>query len=197
MAFVTTQHIRWREPIVVRFGFSGINSEEAAILVRSRLRTQFPNLDRPSQCVYVVRLKGGVAIAYGGDFSPTIYIGEGNAAARLHGHADWIAELLIAVPNTEIEVRVADCVRTNDTKLCQYVEADLIAEFISKYSCLPWFNRQRETKHEGKRDYSPEVRTDFNQRIGKVQGSRYIWAIRPTANNSQYAPYARGQYRDA
>ena len=74
---------------------------------------------------------------------PTIYIGEGNAAARLHSHANWIAELLAAVPYAEIEVRVADCVRANDTKLCQYVEADLIALFIEKYKYLPWFNRQR------------------------------------------------------
>ncbi len=197
MAFVTSQHVRWRNPISVHFGFTGINAEEAALLVRSRLRVQFPVLDKPAQCVYVVRLKGDVAIAYGDTFSPTIYIGEGNAAARLHSHANWIAELLIAVPNAEIEVRVADCVRANDTNLCQYVEADLIALFIKKYNCLPWFNKQRETTHEDKRQYAQEVWTEFTQRIGKVQGSKYIWAIRPTTNNSQYSPYAAGQYADA
>jgi hypothetical protein len=197
MSPVATQHVRWREPIPVSFGFTGIDADEAVILVRSRLKAQFPDLDRPSQCVYVVRLKGDVAIAYGDDFSPTIYIGEGNAATRLHSHANWIAELLIAVPNAEIEIRVADCVRTNDTKLCQYVEADLIASFIAKYDCLPWFNRQRESKHEGKREYHTEVLTEFTQRIGKVQGSKYIWAIRPTSNNSQYAAYAAGRYGDA
>lgn len=167
------------------------------MLVRSRLKAQFPDLDKPSQCVYVVRLKGAVAIAYGDDFSPTIYIGEGNAATRLQSHANWIAELLVAVPNAEIEVRVADCVRTNDTKLCQYVEADLISIFVKKYGCLPWFNRQRETKYQGCREYDSVVLSEFNQRIGKVQGSRYIWAIRPTSNNIQHAPYAAGHYGES
>lgn len=197
MRTVTQQHIRWRTPISIQFGFTGIDSEEAALLVRKRLKAQFPELDRPSQCVYVVRLKGDVAIAYGDDFSPVIYIGEGNAATRLHGHAEWIAELLVAVPNAAIEVRVADCVRTNDTDLCQYVEADLIGAFVEKYKRLPWFNRQREKNYLGKRTYAPEVWSEFNQRIGKVQGSCYIWAIRPTSNNSQYDPYSAGVYSDA
>jgi len=194
MAAVTTNQIRWRNPISVRFGFTGINPAEAVTLVRSRLTAQFPTLDKPAQCVYVVRLKGDVAIAYSGDFSPVIYIGEGNAATRLYDHARWIAELLVAVPNAEIEVRVADCVRTNDTDLCQYVEADLIAAFVEKYKCLPWFNRQREQKYVGKRQYEDAVLTEFNQRIGKVQGSRYLWAIRPTSNNEQYKPYSTGWY---
>lgn len=194
MAIVTKNHIRWRDPITVKFGFTGIEPEEAVMLVRSRLKTQFPTLDKPNQCVYVVRLKGSVAIAYGDEFSPVIYIGEGNAATRLYSHATWIAELLIAVPNAEIEVRVADCVRANDTCLCQYVEADLIANFIQKYRCLPWFNRQRETSYAGGRQYTDEVVTEFRQRIGKVQGSRYLWAIRPTANNAQHAHYMTGQY---
>jgi hypothetical protein len=197
MVTVTRKHIRWRNPISITFGFTGIDSDEAAMLVRKRLKDQFPKLDRPSQCVYVVRLKGDVAIAYGEDFSPVIYIGEGNAASRLRGHAEWIAELLVAVPNAEIEVWVADCVRTNDAHLCQYVEADLISAFIKKYSCLPWFNRQREKKFMEKRNYAPEVWAEFNQRIGKVQGTRYIWAIRPTSNNSQYDPYSTGYYGDA
>jgi hypothetical protein len=194
MRAVTSNHIRWRAPITIKFGFSGIDPLEAASLVRSRLKKQFPTLDKPSQCVYVVRLTGSVAIAYGDEFSPVIYIGEGNAATRLYGHASWIAELLIAVPNAEIEVRVADCVRTNDTNLCQCVEADLLVSFIEKYSCLPWFNRQRENKFSGKREYEKEVSDDFMKRIGKVQGSRYLWAIRPTSNNDHYIHYTTGQY---
>jgi hypothetical protein len=114
VALVTTQHIRWRPPIAVTFGFTGITRDEAADLVRNRFKTQFPTLDKPKQCVYVVRLKGDVAIAYGKGFSPVIYVGEGNAAGRLHTHAAWIAELLVAVPNAEVEIRVADCVRQND-----------------------------------------------------------------------------------
>ena len=194
MAEVTKQHIRWRDPIAVTFGFTGIDEEEALMLARSRLKAQFPSLDKPNQCVYVVRLRGDVAIAYGNEFSPVIYIGEGNASTRLYSHANWIAPLLVAVPNAQIEVRVADCVRVNDTKLCQYVEADLIESFIDKYNCLPWFNRQREPKYVGKRTYSSAVRTEFNQRIGKVQGAKYLWAIRPTHNNNQHDPYAAGWY---
>lgn len=192
MQAVDKSHIRWRDPISIRFGFSGITAQESIMLVKGRLKEQFPDLDKPEQCVYVVRLKGDVAIDYRDDFSPVIYVGEGNAAIRLHNHAHWIAELLVAVPNAEIEVRVADCVRKNDTKLCQYVEADLIALFIEKYRCLPWFNKQRETKHEGKRNYTEGVLKDFSQRIGKVQGSNFIWAIRPTHNNKQSDPYFSG-----
>jgi hypothetical protein len=144
--------------------------------------------------VYVVRLKGSVAVAYGKEFSPVIYIGEGNAATRLYDHANWIAELLVAVPNAEIEVRVADCVRQRDTDLCRLVEADLLSLFIDNYKCLPWFNRQRETSCAGKRTYSEEVLKEFRQRIGKVQGSRYLWAIRPTDNNEQYGHYNTGWY---
>ena len=194
MRIVTAQHVRWREPISVRFGFVGITIDEAVTLVRSRLTAQFPDLDRPEQCVYVVRLKGDVAIAYGEDFSPTIYIGEGNAAKRLYSHANWIADLLVAVPNAEIEVLVADCVRSGDPNLCQHVEADLIAAFIKKYQCLPWFNRQRETKHEGNRNYDDSVEGEFMQRIVKVQGRRYLWAIRPTSINRQHDAYATGWY---
>jgi hypothetical protein len=195
MAVVTQDHVRWRDPIAITFGFTGITAEEAEMLVKRRLKDQFPDLDRPSQCVYVVRLKGDVAIAYGEDFSPAIYIGEGNAAARLHSHAYWISELLTAVPNAEIEVRVADCVRVNDSKLYRYVEADLIATFVKKYGCLPWFNRQRETSYEDGREYDDEVVSEFKQRIGRVKGSRYIWAIRPTSNNNQYEPYEAGWYK--
>lgn len=196
MALVTAQHVRWRHPVAVTFGFTGITRDEAADLVRNRFKTQFPTLDKPKQCVYVVRLKGDVAIAYGKEFSPVIYIGEGNAAGRLHSHAAWIAELLVAVPNAEVEIRVADCVRQNDPNLCQHVEADLIALFIEKYNCLPWFNRQREKKFVDQRQYHSEVRKEFAQRIGKVSGSRYLWAIRPTDNNSQYEPYEAGWYID-
>ena len=99
MSLVTPQHVRWRDPISVTFGFTGISPSEAVTLVRSRLRAQFPDLDKPTQCVYVVRLRGDVAIVYGDEFSPVIYIGEGNAAGRLYGHAEWIAQLLVAVPN--------------------------------------------------------------------------------------------------
>jgi hypothetical protein len=194
MHVVTSNHIRWREPISVQFGFSGIDSNEAVILTRLRLKAQFPDLDKPSQCVYVVRLKGQVAVAYGDEISPTIYIGEGNAAGRLYAHANWIADLLVAVPNAEIEIKVADCVRKNDNNLCQYVEADLIATFVERYKCLPWFNRQREKKHEGKRQYDDTVIKQFKQRIGKVQGSNYLWAIRPTPNNRQFAHYDTGWY---
>lgn len=194
MRTVTSKNIRWRKSISVHFGFTGIDAREAVTLARFRLRTQFPDLDKPKQCVYVVRLKGHVAIAYGNDISPTIYIGEGNAAGRLYSHANWIADLLVAVPNAEIEIKVADCVRKKDAKLCQYVEADLLATFVERYKCLPWFNRQREKKHEGKRHYDEAVLKQFRQRIGKVQGSNYLWAIRPTPNNSQFTHYSRGWY---
>ena len=192
MSKVRTSHIRWREPITIKFGFTGIDAAEAALLVRKRFKEDFPDLDRPGQCVYVVRLKGSVAVAYKSNFTPAIYIGAGNAASRLYNHANWIAELLVAVPNADIEVRVADCVRKNDVDLYRYVEADLIAAFIDKFECLPWFNRQRERSYEGQREYDAEVLKDFRARIGRVKGSKYLWAIQPTSNNAQYDHYKAG-----
>lgn len=192
---VNESHIRWREPINIHFGFSGITSGEAIILAKNRLAVQFPELDRPNQCVYVVRLRGDVAVAYGEDkFSPVVYIGEGNASVRLKTHTEWFSELLVAIPNAAIEVRVADCVRQKDTNLCEYVEADLIEMFIQEYSCLPWFNKQRETTHKDRRTYSEDVLRTFRQRLGKGQGSKFRWAIRPIPNNSQYESYQTGWY---
>jgi hypothetical protein len=70
-----------------------------------------------------MRLRSSIKGAYGGEFSPVIYVDEEKAAMQLYSHARWIALSVVAVSNAEIKVRVADCVRTNDTNLCQHVEA--------------------------------------------------------------------------
>jgi hypothetical protein len=197
VAVINAKHIRWKAPITVNFGFTGIDSEEAAMLARRRIREQFEILDFPLTCVYVVRLKGPVAVTYGEDFSPVIYIGEGDAEARLTSHAEWIAQLLLAVPNAEIEVRYAECVRRGkdlNAAFSQYVEADLIDWFVDKYQCLPWFNKQREPKYQGKKTYSKAVERELKSHIGKVKGSRFIWSIQPTHNNEQSDSYLTGWY---
>lgn len=185
-AVITPQNIKWHDPIVLEFGFTGLEEVDAIPVVRREIRDQFSEtLKYYEQCLYVVKLRGEVAVAYGTEFSPVIYIGEGNAKARLNGHAQWIARLLLSVPNLRIAVHVAELKRRNNTNLCEFVEADLIYWFYQKYKFLPWFNRQRERSKEGKYPYSSAAEKSLRDSIAVGSGSSFLWAIRPTHNNSE------------
>jgi hypothetical protein len=142
-----------------------------------------------------MRLRGAVAVAYGEKFSPVIYIGEGNASNRLHGHAPWLARLLLSVPNITIEIHVAEVRRQNHTSLCEYVEADMIRWFFDAHKFLPWFNQQRERSKEGKYDYEPDVKRQLQALLGVGSGNAFLWAIRPTHNNTEtWGPYSNNSY---
>ncbi len=60
---------------------------------------------------------GMTSVAYRETFSPVIYIGRGNAFDRLYGHTEWLASLLVAVPQLAVEVRIVDAARKNKPTL--------------------------------------------------------------------------------
>ena len=185
-AIVTPKNITWHDPIVLEFGFTGLEEVDAISVVRREIRDQFSETVKYfEQCLYVVKLRGDVAVTYGTEFSPVIYIGEGNAKARLNGHAQWIARLLLSVPSLRIAVHVAEIKRRNKTDLCEFVEADLIHWFCQKYNLLPWFNRQRERSKEGRYNYDSDAEKAFRDVISVGSGSSFLWAIRPTHNNNE------------
>jgi hypothetical protein len=191
-ALIKSSEIKWLEPVRVRFGFSGLTPDYAVPIVRQLLRDQWPEVRRPTQCVYVIRLRGEVSVAYGSTHSPVVYIGEGSAYDRLYNHANWLSTLLVSVPNIEIEVRIAEVARRNHTDLYRYIEADLIKWFISDVGMLPWFNRQREKSKEGHYDYDKAAEQELRRHLGIGAGNAFLWAIQPTHNNDQFEPYNTG-----
>lgn len=192
-ALIKSSEIRWCDPVKVRFGFTGLTPDYAVPIIRQILDDQWPELQRPTQCVYVIRLRGKVAVAYGDIFSPVIYVGKGNAYDRLYAHANWLSSLLVSVPNIEIEVHIAQVSRKNNTKLYGYIEADMIKWFAKDFGVVPWFNRQRERSKEGYYTYQKEAQQELRRHLGDGSGSKFLWAIRPTHNNDQYEPYGKGR----
>jgi hypothetical protein len=187
---IKSGNVKWFPTISLKFGFAGLAEEDAISIVRRITRDQFaPTLSYTNQCLYVVRLRGSVAVAYGDSFSPVLYIGEGDASNRIHGHAVWLASLLQSVPNLSVDIHIADIRRQNHTSLCEYVEADMIRWFYEKYGMLPWFNQQRERSKEEQYTYEPDVEAELRTMLNVGSGNAFLWAIRPTHNN--HVPYAK------
>lgn len=189
---IKPQNVIWHPSITLRFGFTGLCENDATHIVRRVIKDEFsPTLTYTTQCLYVMRLRGNVAIAYGDEISPVLYIGEGNAQNRLHSHGPWLARLLLSVPNISIDIHVAEVKRQNNTDLCEYVEADMIKWFFDDYGFLPWFNRQREKSREGHYDYELDVEKKLRSLLNVGSGNTFIWAIRPTHNNYDgWLPYS-------
>jgi hypothetical protein len=142
-AKIQIHEVRVRKPVRLQLGATGLNIKHAKSIMRDVVRDGWPVQRRPKQSVYVIRLIGEVAVAYPNRFSPVIYVGEGNAYKRLHGHiANWIAPLLLAVPQLALEIRISEIARKNHATLYQHIEADLLRWFSDAHGALPWFNRQ-------------------------------------------------------
>ena len=198
-ALITQKNVVWHDKIPLRFGFTGLSESDATGIVKRIISEGFPSTVKyTEQCLYVVRLRGSVAVAYGEQFSPVLYIGEGNAKIRLRDHAAWLARLLLSVPNLEVEMHVAEVKRQNHTNLCEYVEADMIRWFREDYGYLPWFNQQREVSKEGCYQYEPEVEKKLRSLLGVGSGNAFIWAIRPTHNNEDaWVPFCKNSREPA
>ncbi len=195
-ASVKESEIKWIDPVRIHFGVSGITADYATLIMRAIMQEKWPPIRRPSQCVYIIRLTGDVAVAYGDKHSPVIYIGEGNAYERLYKHIEWLAALVVSVPQLGIEVRIAQVLRRNHETLYQHIEADLLRWFCEEYGILPWFNRQRERSKEDQYEYEPSAEQLLRRQLGLGAGTSYLWAIRPTRINEQYAPYNKGAEAD-
>lgn len=160
--------------------------------MRDIIREGWPSQRRPQQSVYSIRLVGDVAIAYPGGFSPVAYVGEGNAFNRLYQHTGWLVPLLISVPQLSVQIRIIEVARKNNVELYKSIEADLLRWFSDRLGALPWFNRQWERSKEAVYSYQAEARKELKKMIEVGSGRKYLWAIRPTENNEQYEPYAKG-----
>lgn len=191
-ALIKLSELKIPSRVLIRFPFLGMTEDQAQAIMRGIIREEWPEQKRPNQSVYVIRLVGDVAVAYRETFSPVIYIGRGNAFGRLYGHTEWLASLLIAVPQLGVEIRIVGVARKNNPTLYENIEADLLHWFSEDHGAVPWFNRRRERGREGHYDYTPEARRALRQIIGIRQGTRYRWAIRPTKNNDQFEPYEKG-----
>lgn len=195
-AVVTAAEVRWGSPVRVQLGsISGLTSTQSLPAIRKHLQAGWPKIRRAQQCVYIIRLLGDVSIDYPRDFSPVIYIGEGNAYRRLYQHAGWLAPLVTSVKNTGVEIHIAEVVRRNRRQLYKHVEADLLRWFVDIYGSLPWFNRQRESSMEGRYSYDKSALRSLKTRINRGSGHTFLWAIKPTYNNYLYEPYAKGMPR--
>lgn len=192
-AQITSRNVDWHDSIKIQFGFTGLDELDATHIVRRIISESFPpSITYTKQCLYVVRLRGTVAVAYGEQFSPVLYVGEGNAKDRLQGHAKWLARLLLSVPNLEVELHVAEVKRQNNTDLCEFVEADMIRWFHEECGYLPWFNQQRERSKENRYEYEIDVERKLRSLLSIGSGNKFLWAIRPTHNNEEaWAPFSK------
>ncbi len=183
LASIKETEIHWVVPIRIKFGFMGLEEEHASRIIRALIRDSWPKIKYSKQCIYFIRLTGDVVPSYPDGTSPTVYIGEGDARARLLGHTKWLSPLITSVPGLGLEVIIAEVVRPNNTTLYQFVEADLIAWFAKKYGSIPWFNRQREKSKEGTYDYEPETEKALKAKLHPGPGNSFNWAIQPTKTN--------------
>jgi hypothetical protein len=191
-AQIKSTEVNWHDPVRLQFGFYGLSAAHSIPIIRELIQDSWPEIRRERQCVYVVRLHGAVSIAYGEQHSPVIYIGEGNAYYRLYSHAYSISSLLVSVPNTEVEIHIAEIARKNNGLLYKYIEADMIKWFFDEFGCLPWFNQQRESSKESHYQYEADAAQKLTKHIGVGSGNKFLWAIRPLPNNDQYKPYGKG-----
>jgi hypothetical protein len=191
-AQIKSAEVKWHDPIRLYFGFYGLSAKHSIPIIRELIKESWPEVRREKQCVYIIRLRGAVSIAYGAEHSPVIYIGEGNAYVRLYNHAYWISSLLVSIPNTEIEIHIAEIARKKNKLLYRYIEADMLKWFFDEFECLPWFNQQREISKESHYAYETVAKRELTKHIGVGSGNKFLWAIRPLPINDQYKPYEKG-----
>jgi hypothetical protein len=190
---ITKKELHVHKPVAVSFGFGDLPEKYAKTIMRDIMKEQWPEQDRPEKCVYIVRLRGEVAVQYPSKrFSPVVYVGEGNARKRVYSHVHWLVPLLVSVPQLEVEIDVVEVLRKNQPNLYKHVEADLLAWFSAGHGSVPWFNKQRETSKEGHYEYVPAAKKALGNTIALRSGAKYQWAIQPTKNNDQHDPFAKG-----
>lgn len=134
------------------------------------------------RAVYVIRVSQPFSFQYEKGHSPVIYIGKGQAQARITAHLkSWIPLLSATIP--ELKVRICfstPTIRKRGT-ICEHVEADLIAKFVAKYGELPLRNRNTPPQL-GRHVYDP---ADLSV-LHPGRGTRYHWAIQPLKSSQFY-----------
>jgi hypothetical protein len=100
-----------------------------------------------ARSVYVIRGNGLFTISYMKGSSPTLYIGEGNFKQRIAQHKKWFEPLIKLVGGEfPLSIYVSTPRVRNNKIIYRDMEAALIEEIISIYGCLPFRNKQKETR---------------------------------------------------
>lgn len=134
------------------------------------------------RAVYVIRIRQPFAFAYQNGPSPVAYIGKGNAKQRITSHiATWIDELGSRIPELKLKVCFCEPKVRRLGRICEHVEADLIARFRHKFGENPLRNRQV-PKIRGQHTYEQKGLAVLW--CGK--GTRYDWSIKPLPSSPFY-----------
>ena len=161
--------------------------------LRSAIAEQRFGAEPMKRCVYVVRMKGPVVIAYPKADSPVLYVGRGDAPTRLASHlGNWLHTAHKFGSGVGIELRICVPRRRGRSDFFKNVEADMIVWFQRKYGAIPFFNSRREKKWEDKVRYPPSSRSDLNRALGVGSGNRPQRAIRPLPSNDAYPGFHKG-----
>ena len=141
-----------------------------------------------ARSVYVIRCNGSFAISYKNGPSPTLYIGEGNFKNRIVQHKKWFESLIELVGDFPLSIHISiPRLRNGKFSHCD-MEAALLDEFKSIYGCLPFKNKQRESRKYGCQ-YEPHDTFRSVLKMGK--GKRYYWTLEPLPANPFYDEYSR------
>jgi len=187
--------ITWAEPIVLDFA-SALQEAKLLSALRKQLRNKIADLGSPGdldRCVYVVRMKGPVVVAYPNGDSPVLYVGRGDAPKRLAAHLkNWPHDVHRFGDSVGVELRICIPRWPNRTEFFKNVEADLIAWFQEDYGAIPFFNSRLETSYSEVIDYLPTHKKDLKRALGVGSGNKPEWAIRPLRSNKSHAVYEKG-----
>lgn len=127
------------------------------------------------RAVYVIRISRPFAFLYGDFYSPVAYIGKGQAQQRLTSHLkSWIPQLAKKIPDLKIKIYFCEPRVRRLGRICEGVEADLIAEFCEVYGQRPLRNRNSPS-HRHEFVYAKE---DLNV-LHPGKGSGYHWGLTP------------------
>jgi hypothetical protein len=142
-----------------------------------------------ARSVYVIRGNGLFTISYMKGSSPTLYIGEGNFKQRIAQHKKWFEPLIKLVGGEfPLSIYVSTPRVRNNKIIYRDMEAALIEEIISIYGCLPFRNKQKETRLF---DCQYEPKETFRSVLTIGKGNRYLWALKPLPSNCFYDEYNR------
>ncbi len=189
--------ISWTDPI--QLNFVEALTEEGRLLrkLRKQLRDALAEQgfapDDLRRCVYIVRMRGPVLVAYPRGNSPVLYVGRGDAPGRLANHLGrWLHAVHKFGSGVDVELRICVPRRRGRRDFFKCVEGDLIHWFQQRYGSIPFFNSRREQLWEGRVSYFPTSKRELRQALSVGSGNRPQWAIRPLPANPRYEVFHKG-----
>lgn len=165
--------------VVISWHWINFDPKDTRKKLVERLETARVPMTRISRSVYVIRLKSPFAISYPSNYTPVLYIGEGNLLQRLNAHRCWTAKLQGLGYAFPLEVAIC-CPRVkNNYDAYRNFEAHLLNVFSSRYGSLPLKNAINE--HTAY-DHAYE-RIATSGILGPGSGTKHMWSIQPLPSN--------------